>query len=91
MEATTEEIAMSEAPKKSIPATVFAIIAILAGLNAFTQGLMLGRRAGYEMMMIYAAPAVVAAIIAIAIRRNALSWVALAAGGLAIVGTVLGS
>jgi hypothetical protein len=67
------------------------MIAITMGAMAFLQGGMKGRSAGWEEMAIYTIPAVVAALIAIAVRRSALSYTALVFGALAVVGFLLGS
>jgi hypothetical protein len=63
--------------KSSPAASFFAIVAIFAGLAAFFTAGMRGHSAGWEMMAMYTTPSVVAAIIALGIRRNALTWVGL--------------
>ena len=82
---------MAEKKKRSVPAIIFSILAILAGLNAFLVAGMQGHSAGWELMAIYTLPAVLFAIIAIAIRRSVLTFVALFFGLLGIVGFFLGA
>ena len=77
-------------PPTSKAAAIFAILAIAAGLMALAVGVTQGRRAGYEMMMMYTGPAVVCALIGIAIQRRGITYAGLAGGLLAIVGMVLG-
>ena len=86
------QASLSQAPKKrSVAAIVLSIFAILGGLNAFLVAGMRGHSAGWEEMAIYTIPAVVFAVLAIAIRRNALTYAAMAFGALAIVGFFLGA
>lgn len=82
---------MAEIPPRSAAQTVFATLAIMAGLTAFLQAGIKGHSAGWEEMMIYSAPAVVCGVIAIGIRRNKLGWVALLFAALGGVGFVLGA
>ena len=82
---------MAEKKKRSVAAIIFSILAILAGLNAFLVAGMRGHSAGWELMAIYTLPAVLFAIIAIAIRRGVLTYIAVAFGLLAILGFVLGA
>ena len=82
---------MGQSKPKSIPAIIFSILAITMGIIALSKGMILGKRAGQEMMMMYTFPSVLSAIIAIVIRRNALTILALIGAVLAIVGFVLGS
>jgi hypothetical protein len=78
--------------EKSSPlAAILSIIAIAAGLMAFAVGGIQGRRAGYEMMMMYSAPAVVAALVGIAIQRKKITYAGLVGGVLGVVGFILGS
>jgi hypothetical protein len=83
----------AQAPKKkvSIPAIIFSIFAIMIGLFAFLLAGMRGHSAGWEMMAMYTIPSVVCALIAIAIRRNVLTIIAVLFGLLSIVGFVLGA
>lgn len=81
---------MAQSKGGTVAAAIFAVIATAAGLGALAMGLIQGRRAGWENMMIYGSPAIVAAFIAIAIRRNVPSYIGLAGAALAIVGMVLG-
>lgn len=76
---------------RSVPQMIFAYIAIGAGMMAFLQAGMKGHRVGWEEMMLYTVPAVVCALIAIAIRRNRLGFTALLFGILGVVGLVLGA
>ena len=78
-------------PKRSISQMLLAYIAIGTGMMAFMQAGLRGHRVGWEEMMIYTVPAVVCALLAIIIRRNALGVVALGFGALAVVGLVLGA
>ena len=78
-------------PKPSVAASVFAAIAITTGMMASCQALLRGHSAGWEMMMIYSIPAVITAAIAIAIRRQKLTYVALVFGGLGLAALFLGS
>jgi len=73
-----------------IPPKVFAIVAILAGTMSCVQGAVRGRSAGYEDMMVYAGPAVVGAVLAIALERSRLTYVAAGFGLLGIIGLMLG-
>ncbi len=77
--------------QRSVPQMLLAYIAIGTGVMAFVQAGIRGHRVGWEEMMIYTVPAVVCALLAIAIRRNALGVVALVFGALAVVGLVLGA
>ena len=77
--------------KNSTFASIIAIIALAAGLMALVVGGIQGRRAGYELMMMYTAPAVVAGLTGIAIQRRGLTFAGLAGAVLGIVGLVLGS
>jgi 2-keto-3-deoxy-galactonokinase len=74
-----------------VAAIIFSILAILNGLYAFLVAGMGGHSVGWEQMALYTVPALIFAFIAIAIRRNALTFVALAFGALAIVGFFLGA
>jgi hypothetical protein len=79
-------------PPPSVGHIIVSTIAILMGVYSFLQGGMRGRSAGWEEMIIYAAPAVVFALIAIAMRRQALSYVALFFGlVLGIAGFLMGA
>jgi hypothetical protein len=82
---------MVEKPPRSVVQTIFAYLAIFAGATAFLQAGIKGHSAGWEEMMIYSAPAVVCGIVAIAIRRNTLGWIALVFAALGGVGLVLGA
>lgn len=76
---------------RSVPQMIFAYLAVGAGMMAFLQAGMKGHRVGWEEMMLYTVPAVVCALIAIAIRRNRLGFTALLFGILGVVGLVLGA
>jgi hypothetical protein len=79
-------------PPRSIPHIIFATIAIVMGTYAFLQAGLRGHSAGWEEMIIYTAPAVIGALIAIAMRRQALSYVALFFGlVLGLAGFFLGA
>jgi hypothetical protein len=78
-------------PPRSVAQMLFAYLAIGAGVMAFLQAGLRGRSAGWEELMLYAGPAVFCALVAIAIRRNALGYTALVFGALGIVGLVLGA
>ena len=78
-------------PKPSVAQTIFAYVAIGTGTMGFLQAGMRGHRVGWEEMMIYSVPAVVCALLAIGIRRNALGFAALLFGALGAVGFVLGA
>lgn len=78
-------------PQRSIMQMLFAYIAIGTGMMAFMQAGMRGHRVGWEEMMLYTAPAVLCALVAIGIRRNGLGFTALLFGVLACVGFVLGA
>lgn len=78
-------------PPRSIPQMIFAYIAVGTGMMAFMQAGLKGHRAGWEEMMIYSAPAIVCALLAIGIRRNKLGFTALLFGVLAAIGFVLGA
>jgi hypothetical protein len=82
---------MTTAKPKSVPSIIFAIIAIFAGLTAFLQAGMRGHSAGWEEMSIYTAPAVIGALLSIAIQRSGLSYTALVFGALGVVGFFLGA
>ena len=77
-------------PKPSVAAIVFGVLALINGLHAFFQAGIRGRSAGWEMMAIYSLPAIVCALIAIAIRRNAWTYAGLAGGVLAVAALWLG-
>ncbi|MEZ4449193.1 MAG: hypothetical protein R3B09_06910 [Nannocystaceae bacterium] len=78
--------------KPSAAQSIFAYLAIAAGVFAFLQAGMRGHSAGWEEMALYSGPAIVCGLIAIAIRRNRLGVVALILGaGLGAVGFVLGA
>ena len=77
--------------KNSTLATVFAIVAIAAGLIALSIGALEGRRAGYEKMLMYASPAVVSALLGIAIQRKGITYAGLVGGLRAVVGMILGN
>ena len=68
----------------------FAIISLMIGLYSFLQGGMRGRSAGWEEMAMYAAPAVVCALISLAIDRAFLK-LALSGAVLGAIGFYLGS
>ncbi len=78
-------------PERSVSQMIFAYIAVGTGMMAFMQAGMKGHRVGWEEMMLYTVPAVVCALIAIAIRRNRLGFTALVFGILGVVGLVLGA
>lgn len=83
---------LAQTPKKrSIPAIVFSIFAILGGLNAFLVAGMRGHGAGWEEMSLYTGPAVLFAVVAIALRRSALTFVAVGFALLSIVSFFLGA
>jgi energy-converting hydrogenase Eha subunit A len=82
---------MSEAKKRSVPAIIFSVLAILSGLMSFLTAGLQGRRAGWEMLIIFAAPAVICAVIALVIRRNGLTYTALGFGILGVLGLFLGA
>jgi hypothetical protein len=73
-----------------IPPKVFAVVAILAGTMSCVQGAIRGRSAGYEAMMIYAGPAIVGAVLAIALERSRITYVAAGFGLLGLIGLMLG-
>ena len=77
--------------KNNTFASVLAIVALAAGLMAVVVGGIQGRRAGYEMMMMYSAPAVIAGLISVAIERRGLTYAGLGGALLGIGGFVLGS
>jgi len=77
-------------PPMSKVAAVFAILALAAGLMALTVGAIEGRRAGYEMMMMYTPPAVICGLIGIAIQRRGITYAGLFGAVLGIIGFVLG-
>ncbi|MGH1347866.1 MAG: hypothetical protein ACRBN8_40300 [Nannocystales bacterium] len=77
--------------KKNNPfASILAIIALAAGITAVAVGGIHGRRAGYEMMMMYTSPAVLAGLLSVAIQRRGLTYAGLLGAVLGIVGFVLG-
>lgn len=78
-------------PPRSFAQIFFAYIAIAAGTMAFLQAGMRGHRVGWEEMALYTGPAVVGALIAVAMRRNRLGFTALLFGVLSVVGFVLGA
>jgi hypothetical protein len=79
-------------PPRSVAHIIVSTIAIVMGVFAFLQAGMRGHSAGWEEMIIYTAPAVVFAIISIAMRRQALSYAALFFGlVLGIAGFLLGA
>jgi cytochrome bd-type quinol oxidase subunit 2 len=83
---------MAETPqKKSFVPTFLAYVAISMGTYAFLQAGMKGHRVGWEEMMLYTAPAVVCALLAIALRRDKSTYLGLVFAALAIVGLVLGA
>jgi hypothetical protein len=69
---------------------VIAVLAIMAGAMSCVQGAVRGRRAGYEVMMAFAAPAVVGAVIAIALQRSRVTYLAVVFAILGIIGWILG-
>ena len=73
-----------------IPASVFAVLAMLAGTMSCVQGAIRGHAAGYEDMMVYAAPAILGSLLAIALERSPLTYVALGFGLLGFIGLMLG-
>ena len=77
--------------KRSVPAIIFSVLAILAGLQAFVVAGMRGHGAGWEEMSLYTGPAVLFAVLAIAFRRGALTYVALVFGLIAIASFFLGA
>jgi len=68
----------------------FGVIALLLGLGAFFQAGVRGHSAGWEMMMIYALPAIGCAVVGIALRRNGWTYAGLVGGVLGIAGLLLG-
>jgi len=78
-------------PPRSVGQTIFAYLAISTGVMAFLQAGIRGHAAGWEELMLYAGPAVVCALVAIAIRRNTIGYVALFFGALGVAGLVLGA
>ena len=79
-------------PPRSVAHIIVSTIAIVMGVFAFLQAGIRGHSAGWEEMIIYTAPAVVFAIFAIAMRRQALSYVAVFCGlVLGIAGFLLGA
>ncbi|PCC71906.1 hypothetical protein SAMN02745121_03256 [Nannocystis exedens] len=83
---------MAEIPaKKSFVPTFLAYVAIAMGTFAFMQAGMKGHRVGWEQMMLYTAPAVVCALLAIALRRDKNTYLGVVFALLAIVGLVLGA
>ncbi len=78
-------------PPRSVGQTIFAYLAISTGVMAFLQAGIRGHAAGWEELMLYTGPAVVCALVAIAIRRNTIGYVALCFGALGVVGLVLGA
>jgi hypothetical protein len=73
-----------------IPAKVIAVLAIAAGAMSCVERAIKGHSASQEDIMVFAAPAVVGALIAIAAERSVLTYVALGFGLLGIVAVVLG-
>lgn len=73
-----------------IPAKVFAILAIMAGTMSCFQRAIRGSGASLEDIMIYAAPAVVGAVIALAAERSPLTYVGVGFGLLGIIALMLG-
>ncbi len=78
------------APRRGV-AIFFGTVALCSGVMGFLTGGMKGRSAGWEEMLIYAVPSVVCALIAIAVRRSAISYAALVGAVLGIIGFVLGA
>ena len=76
--------------KPSGASRFFAIIAGIAGLYTFLQAGMRGHSAGWEELAMYAAPAVVCALISIAISRDHVKM-SLTGAILGIVGMYLGA
>lgn len=87
----TAPATVAQTKKSSVPAIIFSILAILGGLNAFFVAGMRGHGAGWEEMAIYVVPTLLFTLLAIAIRRSALSYVAVAFGLLAVVSFFLGA
>jgi hypothetical protein len=73
-----------------IPAKVFAVLAIVGGTISCAQRAVRGHSASYEDIMVFAVPAVVAALIAIAAERSALTFVAVGFALLGVIGVFLG-
>jgi len=84
-------VAAPRGKRRSIPAILFSVSAILAGLQAFLQAGLRGHSAGWEEMSLYTGPSVLFALLAIALRRSALSYVALGFAALSVVGFFLGA
>ena len=82
---------MVEKPPRSVAQTIFAYLAIFTGTLAFLPAGIKGPSAGWEEMRISSAPAALCGVVAIAIRRNALGWIALVFAALGGVGLVLGA
>lgn len=83
---------MTETKKTgSVVAKLFAMVAIAMGMLAFMQAGMKGHRVGWEEMMLYTGPSVICAIIAISLRRDRDSYIALVFAALSIVGLVQGA
>lgn len=78
-------------PAGSPMAAIFAAIAILMGLYAFLVAGMRGHGAGWEEMLIYCIPSWIGGTIAIAMRRNALSFIGVFFSLLAVLSFFLGA
>ncbi|MEZ6232973.1 MAG: hypothetical protein R3B68_02175 [Phycisphaerales bacterium] len=78
------EHAMGTNGKKSKVGVVFAVIAILCGTLAFLTAGLKGQSAGTVEMLTFCAPAWVAMLVAIAVQRSAMSFVAVGFGALAV-------
>lgn len=75
---------MSKTHKKSTVANSCAMIAIVFGILAFLTAGLKGEGAGTVEMLIFCAPAWVATLVAIVMRRSVLSFIAVGFGALAV-------
>ena len=79
------------AKKPSAAAIFFAVVAIAAGAMAFVTAGIRGHSAGWELMAVYTGPSIGAALIGLAIRRAAITWVGLGFAVLSAVSFFLGA
>jgi hypothetical protein len=75
---------------KTVTSTMLSSIAITMGVLAFFVAGIKGHGAGWEEMFIYAIPAAVSALLALAIRRSKLTYLALGGGALGVLGLLMG-
>jgi len=74
---------MSANTKKTI-GTVLSILAIAANTMAISTKALLGKRAGWEQLMLYIAVGFVLSIISIIVKRNTVAWAAVASSAASI-------